>query len=390
MIALREVPLQLYEVERAVEETQAYYCLDCGVCASVCPTARANRRFSPRLLVQHSLLAPEEVLREPELWSCLACGTCSSLCPSNVDFPGFVRRLRAIARLAGRAGVAAHGGVFPAIARLSTGAGPKRLDWAKGLETSSEADVLFFAGCAPYFDAVFRALSFRPTDALRDALRLLAATGTKTALLPNEACCGHDAFWTGNTDLFRRLAEHNLAAIAASGAKRVVTACPECARTLKLDYPAVGEVNFEVLHLSQLLDELMAAGKIEAGAEGKVVFHDPCRLSRHLNIVAAPRRVLSGLRGLELIEAEDSGARSLCCGTASWQNCDYFSEAIRVRRLQEAAATGARTLVTACPKCRIHFRCTLSCRPAERGLDARMEVVDLASLVARGMGLSQR
>jgi heterodisulfide reductase subunit D len=380
--------LPLSEVERAINETQAYYCLDCGVCGGVCPTARVNRRFSPRLLVQRALLAGEEVLREPELWSCLACGTCSTLCPSNVDFPGFVRRLRALARKAGQRGIAAHGGVMAAVARLSPKAGPKRLAWAEGLPLAAQGETVIFTGCAPYFDVLFRDIGARPTDTLRDAVRLLSAAGLKPALLKGEACCGHDALWTGDTELFQRLARHNLEAIKASGAKRVVTACPECARTLALDYPAVGKLGCEVVHLSQLLDELMEAGKLSATLEGKAVFHDPCRLGRHLKITEAPRRVLSGIEGLELAEPEDAGERSLCCGTASWQNCDYMSEAIRVRRLKEVSATGAKLLVTACPKCQIHFRCTLSCRPEERGLDPGLEVIDLAGLLARGAGLS--
>jgi Fe-S oxidoreductase len=376
----------LSDVERAIEETQAYFCLDCGVCGGVCPTARVNPHFSPRLLVQRALLAPEGVLREPELWSCLACGACSTLCPSKVDFPGFVRRLRACAREAGEQGVAAHAGVFPALARLSTQAGPRRLAWAEGLGLSKQGELVFFGGCAPYFDVVFRDIGVRPTATLRDSVRLLEAAGLKPALLAGEACCGHDALWTGDVNLFERLARHNLAALKAAGARRVVTACPECARTLKLDYPSVGEVGFEVLHLSQLLDELMAEGKISAKLEGKAVFHDPCRLSRHLSVTEEPRRVLSRIEGLELAEAEDSGERSLCCGTASWQNCDYFSEAIRVRRLKEATAAGADMLVTACPKCQIHFSCTMSCRPEERGLDPKLEIIDLARLVARGAG----
>lgn len=382
--------LPLSEVERAVQETQAYYCLDCGVCAGVCPTARVNRRFSPRLLVQRALLAPDDVASEPELWSCLACGHCATLCPSNVDFPGFVRRLRAEARKSGQRGVAAHGGVFPALARLSMKCGRKarRLAWAEPFKAAAEGELVFFAGCAPYFDAVFADLNVRPTNTLADSLRLLQAAGLKPALLPGEACCGHDALWTGNTALFEQLARHNLAAIERSGARRVVTACPECARTLKLDYPTVGEVGFEVLHVSQLLDELMEAGKLEAKAQGRAVYHDPCRLGRHLKTTDEPRRVLSRLAGLEVVEAEDSGEHSLCCGTAAWQNCDYFSEAIRVRRLQEVAAAGAQMLVTACPKCEIHFRCTLSCRPEERGLPTEVEVIDLARLVARGAGLA--
>jgi len=394
----------LSEVERAAAETRAYSCLDCGMCSGVCPTARANRHFSPRLVVQRALLAADDLLREPELWSCLACGACSVVCPSNVDFPGFVRRLRARAWQIGERGVAAHGGVFAAVARLSESLGERgadrRLNWAEGLNLPAKGDTLFFAGCAPYFDTVFAGIGARPTSALRDAARLMLAAGTRPALLGNEACCGHDALWTGNVEQFERLARRNLELINASGATRVVTNCPECARTLKLDYPAVGKVGFEVLHFSQLLDELMVegklsgkfsgklSGKLSGRSEGRVAYHDPCRLARHLKAVEEPRRVLSSIEGVSLAEPEDSGERTLCCGTSAWQGCDYFSEAIRVRRLKEAQAAGASILVTACPKCQIHFRCTLSCRPDERGLDAGLEIVDLATFVARAAGLS--
>jgi Fe-S oxidoreductase len=106
-------------------------------------------------------------------------------------------------------------------------------------------------------------------------------------------------------------------------------------------------------------------------------------------VTDAPRNVLGKVGGLKLSEAEDAGASSLCCGTAAWQNCDYFSEAIRVRRLKEVSEAGAKTLITGCPKCQIHFRCTLSCRPEERGLDPELQVTDMAQLLARAMGLGK-
>jgi len=160
-----------------------------------------------------------------------------------------------------------------------------------------------------------------------------------------------------------------------------VTTCPECARTLKLDYPAyVGDHGLEVLHLSELIAEAglgdlpAATGQVE-----RVTYQDPCRLGRHLGVYDAPRKVIADL-GYALQEMDHHRSASLCCGTSCWQSCGQVSKSIQVDRLAEARAAGAGILVTACIKCQIHFKCAQN--DPILGGKMNIEIRDLTTLVA--------
>jgi heterodisulfide reductase subunit D len=82
---------------------------------------------------------------------------------------------------------------------------------------------------------------------------------------------------------------------------------------------------------------------------------------------------------------EHSGSESICCGTSVWTNCGSYSKEIRVERLCEAKAAGAELMITACPKCQIHFKCAMVDKGAEKGPDIKMEIMDLVNLVANAM-----
>jgi Fe-S oxidoreductase len=174
--------------------------------------------------------------------------------------------------------------------------------------------------------------------------------------------------WPGYIDL-----------IQSSGAKQVVFSCPEGYYTFKNYYPKYfGELGFEPVHILDFL-----AGKIEEGvvrfseAETKcVTYHDPCRLGRLAGIYDSPRKLMTTIPGVELKEMPRSRENGVCCGTSGWMNCSSCSKEIQMQRLGEAAATGAGALVTACPKCQIHFRC------AKAAYNLEIEITDLYDLVA--------
>ena len=111
-------------------------------------------------------------------------------------------------------------------------------------------------------------------------------------------------------------------------------------------------------------------------AEQVVTYHDPCRLGRLAGIYDAPRELLNAIPGIELREMERSRENGVCCGTTGWTNCSSCSKEIQMQRLAEAGNTGAGTVITACPKCQIHFRCTKS------AFDLEIEVTDLYDLLA--------
>jgi Fe-S oxidoreductase len=276
------------------------------------------------------------------------------------------------------------------------------------LVTSEGSDTLYFVGCAPYYGALFEPLGVDGDEIARSTLRILNALNIQPQVLADERCCGHDLLWEGDVEGFRALAGLNAALIRASGAKQVVTACPECARALKVDYPAHGlKLDVEVLHLSELLasSEFRAfapaqsgvpSSKLRVGSCGSgasiselvtrnsklVTFHDPCRLGRHLGIYDAPRQAL-GRMGLELVEMQRVRANALCCGTNGWTHCAATNKAIQVDRLREARATGAGLLVTACIKCQIHFKCAMQDQLLAD--DIAIEIKDLAVLAAEAL-----
>jgi heterodisulfide reductase subunit D len=368
-------------IQQIIRDTKAYYCLECGKCTSVCPISRREPDYSPRLAVERAIWGEgEELLADALLWSCLTCQQCAERCPSGVHYVEFIRDLRALARGAGEEGLCTHGEAIQTWMRMMTAPDLKqnRLEWLdEDLKVSTDSDTVYFVGCLPYYDVLFNKIGAQGVEIARSTVRVLNRLGVEPIILEDERCCGHDLLWEGDVANFRKLAELNIAMLQETGAKRIVTACPECARTLKVDYATyVGDLGMEVVHISQLLADLEP--RTCSGVGRKVTYHDPCRLGRHLGIYDAPRQVIEAL-GLELVEMEHSGKNALCCGTSCWTNCGAINKQIQVDRLREAQATGAELLVTACAKCQIHFKCALD--DARVGEEFGMEIQDLVTLV---------
>jgi len=283
-------------LQQVIDETKAYYCLECGVCTGSCPISRLNPRYSPRLFVERSLLLPiEDVVRDKDLWACLTCGTCSSRCPSQVDYPEFMRATRQMAYAMDLEPVATHGGVLKALVELQTrGLPQQRTGWIPAdVKTAETGDTLFFVGCLPHFQVVFRHLELDGLASAAAALRLLNRIGIEPAVRNDERCCGHDAYWTGDLQTFEALARLNLEMIRASGARRVVFACPEGYHTVKELYPGIlGPLPFEPVHLFEILLEEMDKGALELGEIPlKATFQDPCRLGRMSGMYDPPREI---------------------------------------------------------------------------------------------------
>ena len=377
-------------LEDIIQETKTYYCLECGKCTSICPVARYDSSFSPRLMIENALLGfGDELLLSKELFSCLTCYTCQKECPSDIDFPIFVRKARSMAQDNGQHGVCAHSGQLQSLARLMTSPTikQKRLEWlSKEYRVSENSDVLLWVGCAPYFAPIFEDIEFNALDITKASLKTLNLLGIEPKLLPNERCCGHDALWTGDIETFKKLAEHNAAQIKEAGVKKIVFSCPEGYRTFKLDYPNYVDLRCEVLHISELLAEKIGENGVKfKEIKKKVTYQDPCRLGRHLGVYDAPRKVIESIPGIELVEMRHSGLESICCGTSAFTNCDSYSNMLRAERLCEATETGAELLITACPKCQTHFRCAMMDKGEEHRSTPKIEIMDLANLVANAI-----
>lgn len=377
-------------LEDIIQETKTFYCLECGKCSSICPTARFDPAYSPRVMIENALLGFEdEIIHDKKLFSCLTCYTCQLKCPSDVDYPMFVRKTRALAVDAGEHGDYAHSGVLQSLMRLMSKSPIKqrRLEWLSDeYRISKQSDVLFFVGCAPYFEPIFEYAEFRALDITEAVLQILNSSGIEPMILPDEKCCGHDMLWTGQIETFKKLAEHNAALIREAGVKKIIFSCPECYRTFKEDYPDYVKLDCQLQHISEFLSEEIEKGKLMFGeVEKKVTYQDPCRLGRHLGIYDEPRKVIEAIPGIKFCEMEQCREESLCCGTSAFTNCDVYSKQIRSERLLEAKATGAQTLITCCPKCQAHFRCAMVSKGEEKGPDLQIEVMDLANLAANAL-----
>jgi Fe-S oxidoreductase len=329
----------------------------------------------------------DESYIENAVWECLTCGMCRELCPSGVDFNSFILGMRTLlAEAKGLKGYRAHDGAIHSWMRMMTAPGLRqnRLDWLDpGIQVAKSGDVAFFVGCAPYFNIFFAGIDVDTLAIARDSIRLLNFLDIKPRLLPDERCCGHDLLWSGDVENFETLCRLNYKTFKDAGIKEVIVSCPECFQVLSEHMPRI-ITGFDIkvtLLLDLLQREMKIGGKSFQPLKKKATFQDPCRLGRMLNRYAGPRELINLIPEMKFLEMENSGKGALCCGNCGFINCDAYSKQIQVKRLQEAKATGADLLITACPKCMIHLTCTIR-DPLQRGKKIKMEIRDLISILA--------
>jgi len=287
-------------------------CFQCGLCDVVCPWNRV-RTFSMRKIVRQATFGLTEIESE-DIWLCTTCGRCPQQCPRDVQ-----------------------------------------QNWAEGLsvKTFTEGmEILYFPGCYPSYDPRLKKVA-------RATVNILNQAGVDFGILgPKENCCGESIRKTGDEELFKRLARENIKTFIDNGVKKILVSSPHCYHTFKNEYPEF-MVDFEVVHITQYLFELINEGRLELKKEygKKVTYHDPCYLGRHNDIYDEPREVLKKISGLELDEMADSREDSLCCGGGGgriWMETpkgERFSDL----RLEQAIEVGAEVLVTACPYCITNF-----------------------------------
>jgi len=380
-------------LDTIIQQNEVLYCLTCGKCSSVCPITRWEDQVytSPRLLVEKAIAGDQDaIFEDPLFWSCLSCRQCTQLCPSQVDFCGFIREMRALARSEGLRGTGTHGDIVQTWAHMMAAEdlSQDRLGWLEDShEVSPKSDIIYFSGCLPYYEALFQDMGLEALSIARSAVNIMNQAGLVPHVMPNECCCGHDQLWQGDTRTFGQLARKNLALFEATGATQIVTTCPECAHTLKYDYPRHGvEHGLNILHMSELLAELVAHDRIAfrpATISEKVTYQDPCRLARHMGIWKEPRDILAAT-GFELVEMQRNKTQALCCGTSCWTACGRVNKQIQTERLMQAKATGAEMLVTGCIKCQIHLKCAQKDRMLQD--DINIEIRDMTTLVAEQIG----
>jgi Fe-S oxidoreductase len=334
------------------------FCFQCGLCDTVCPWNRV-RQFSIRKIIRQATFGLTEIDGE-DIWRCTTCGRCPQQCPRGVKqievgvslrrvateyevFPASVRSARTA-----RASIISEGNPLQ-------GERKKRADWAKGLPVKKYEEgmeLLYFVGCYLSYDPRMKKVAVATADILHRAGIEFGILGSQ------ENCCGESIRKTGSEEVFKRLARENIKTFIDNGVKRVLVSSPHCYHTFKNEYPEF-MVTFEVVHISQLLSELIQSGRLTLTKEfaKKVTYHDPCYLGRHNEIYEQPREVLKKVPGLDLAEMAECRKDSLCCGGGGgriWMDTPK-SERFSDLRLQQARETGAQVLATACPYCITNF-----------------------------------
>lgn len=329
-------------------------CYQCGLCDVVCPWNRV-RDFSIRKIVREASFGLTEI-EEEEIWRCTTCGRCPQRCPRDVKQIESQVALRRIAT---------EFKVFPAAVQAVRSAraslvsegnplGEKREDRAKWTEGHSVkkftegTEILYFASCYLSYDPRLKSVA-------QATVALLNRAGVDYGILgAQDSCCGESIRKAGDEDAFKRLAKQNIKTWIDNGVNKILVSSPHCYHTFKNEYPEF-KVNFEVVHMSEFLLDLVEQGRLELKGEyaKKVTYHDPCYLGRHNGIYEAPRALLEKVPGLELREMTDSRVDSLCCGGGGgriWMETPKEERFSNIR-MDQAIDVGAEVLATACPYC---------------------------------------
>ena len=353
---------------------------------------RANRcnRASVVLAVRNAMDAgpdasPMAWLSDDTLWSCTTCGACDEVCPVGIDIYHKIVDLR---RSRVEEGVVPETAerVFESVAAAHNPFGranSERLQWTQGqdvpvAEADEPVELLYWIGCAGSFDSEGQSVS-------RSMVKILKSLGIKYKILGcGERCTGDPAHRLGEEGLFQEQVAANIETLRKHRVRKILTHCPHCLNSFRNEYPQANGEAWEVVHHTQFLAELLAQGRLTLAQKNteRVTFHDPCYLGRGNGIVDAPRQALAHVVATEPVEMPRHGAESFCCGAGGGTMWVDVPGQTRVEHLRakEAAATGATTVVTGCPYCKVMLRTGLDAVTAKPP-----RVKDLAELVAENL-----
>ena len=379
-------------------------CVRCGRCETVCPAYLSGTALNPKAIIVSlseelraeangpflvgdggQILVGDGLLVSPEaLWSCTTCMACVQVCPAFIEIVDNIVDMRRYLTL--------NEGALPGtssqtLKNMGSAGNPwgysaeDRLGWAEGLDlpiaqAGQHVELLYWVGCSASYDK-------RNQKIARSMVALLREAGVSFAVMREERCTCESARRLGEEYLYQGAAEGNVAAISAYSFDRLLCHCPHCFNTLRNEYPQFGG-HFEVVHHSQLLDELLQSGRLapREGGDQRVVFHDSCYLGRYNGEYDAPRHALAAA-GVEVLEPERNRESGLCCGGGGgkmWFE-DQADREVNLIRMEELLATQPDVVSVACPYCLT----MLDSAAKSMGAD-QVQVRDIAEVLADSRG----
>ena len=382
---------------RQIDLLQADACLTCGRCNEVCPADAAGKPLQPRSVIlglrehlDHAATPLAQRVADDTLWSCTTCNACDTACPVNIHIVEKIVTMRR-GRVAEAAIPAAAVDALESSAQKFNPFGrlnSSRMEWAAGLDVpvadpGEQFELLYWVGCAGAFDPAGR-------EVTRAMVRILNHLGVDYRVLGcRERCTGDPARRLGEEELWQELAETNQQTIAAHGARTILTHCPHCLNSLRNEYPT-GPVAPTVMHHSQWLRDRLDDNSLRLANESteRLTFHDPCYLARANDETEAPRRILAALSPDERVEMSASGTNGFCCGGGGGQLWLDVRGQTRVEniRASHVEQTGAQTVASACPFCRVMLEAGRTSLAEDQG---KWRVKDIAELVVESLCNSQ-
>ena len=382
-------------------------CAHCALCTDKCPayadsdvpkyapgirSSKTIRLINKQFGLRASLLKPKPISAEEiadlaeSTFNCTLCGRCMETCPFGFQTHELWTGVRCLLH--------ELDGIPPKVKSLSDMLdefknpygleAEMRLDWVDytGLENApvkERASVAYFVGCTTAFKGSNHEIACAISKILNQA-------GEDWTLLgAEEWCCGNPLLTSGDEEKAREFAEHNVSALEDRGVETVVLGCAGCFRVFKWEYPKLlgREPNFEVLHAVEYLENKIEEGGLKPDKyQGRIVYHDPCELSRLGGVIDEPREVLKRIASTP-IELPEHGVDVRCCGGGGLLqavNNDLRMKIVK-RRLEQADSLGAEVLTSACPACKLAFI------DGVKAGDLKIEVLDLMELAARQLGL---
>jgi Fe-S oxidoreductase/nitrate reductase gamma subunit len=355
-----------------------YSCTECGRCTAACPANTVGKTLSPRKIIvdirrRTKEKAPRiineieegkdgrtlihDYVTDLEIWQCTTCNACVQECPVMIEHLDSIVDMRRNLVLTESEFPQNLNNVFKSLEINFTPWSFNQSDramWAEDMNVKTMAedqncDYLFWVGCAGSFDNRYKKVTKAFATLMQKANINFRILGTE------EKCNGDTARRLGNEYLAQILIKENVDTLNKYSVKKIVTACPHCFHSLGREYRQFGG-NYEVLHHSQLIEEMISTGKIElkdSQEKEKVTYHDSCYLGRYNSIYNQPRSSLNKINNIDLVEMERNRSRGFCCGAGGGRMFLEDEEGGRINeeRTREALSLNPDTIASACPFC---------------------------------------